>query len=166
MCFFCKKTDAARIHQRNQIKISDGNNKNIDEQLIISEYNSCRSAILKNIEIMEKFELVTAAAVIGMSAFLFSHDKSSIPNISFFLPLIISIFGYLKYLSIDSVIGFYNNFLIETEKYFPNIINLTTNFRDCKHDRIFNLGFIHFIFWFLLFIFSVFVILFRIHVCL
>lgn len=122
------------------------------ESLIIEEYKSCRDAIIKNIEIMEKFEIYCVSAIAISLSFSISISISILKNnhnlydISTITPFAISVFGLIKYMSLDNAIGIYNKYLRSTEDQISTI-DLSTFFKKNNDNNFINLRFVHYVFW-------------------
>lgn len=132
-------------------KLPDSEISGYKEALIIEEYKSCRGLIIKNIEIMEKFEIYSVFAIAISLAFSISisHKKYKFYDISTIIPIFISVFGFIKYISLDKAIGIYNKYLINTEQQVVTI-DLSSFFKNQNNKNFINLRFVHCVFWILL----------------
>lgn len=116
--------------------------KELREQLIVAEYNQCRSALLKNIELMDRSEVFYLTAAAAATAYFLTNDKiasgKTIPIIELLVglfPLYILLFGLFRFLALDRTVKIYNDYLQKIEDKHKNSIGLTTFFRK-KNQKI------------------------------
>lgn len=137
----------------------------LNKDLIIAEYSACRDILSKNIDIMEKFEIYSVGAIAASMVFLlnlcfedinFIEQLKNHPDIRriFLIPFVISLFGLMKFYSLDSVIGVYNDYLEKLECTY-GVLGLTTHFRKWNKSSPISLRVIHYFFWGLLMVFSI-----------
>src|SRR5271170_2257343 len=68
----------------------------LDEQLLVEEYKSCRELILKNIDIMEKNEVYATGACAAIFVFSLQTSDHLVSKITAWLPLLIAALGWLS----------------------------------------------------------------------
>ena len=109
----------------------------LQEQLIVAEYNQCRSALLKNIELMDRSEVFYLTAAGAAAAYYLAkfritpgHSATFIETNVAFFPLYILVFGLLRFFALDNVVRIYNNYLKNIEEKHKNYLDFTGFFRE------------------------------------
>ena len=123
---------------------------NAQADILKEEYVACRDLILKNIELLEKTEIVIIIAAATSAAFsitfytngvqskIFRMHQSlySVTYLMAFLPIVITYFGVLRFMITDRAIGIYNDYIEQIEAVYSfnvgniRLINLTNFFRE------------------------------------
>lgn len=112
--------------------------KELREQLIVSEYNQCRNALVKNIELMDRSETFFLSAAAAAFAYFFpNHENQTFAVIFKVLPLLILLAGLQRFFVLDKAVGYYNDYLVSIEDRYKNLINLTNYFRGRNNKRLF-----------------------------
>lgn len=106
----------------------------VEMQLIIEEYKSTRSILGKNIDIMERTEILSIGAVGSAIAFSISQKGSGLFIYSAIIPLFVTILGYMRFIALDQTIAIYNAYLLQYECCYRRL-GLTKFFQDSR-DRI------------------------------
>lgn len=104
--------------------------ENIEGQLLIEEYKSCRDLLAKNIEIMEKSEIYAIGAVAASAVYCLSSKNPTVVVLSSWLPFSISFLGLIRFLGLNSIIGTLNDYFEFIEARRENKIVWTTYYRD------------------------------------
>jgi hypothetical protein len=107
----------------------------VDDQLLVEEYKSCRDLIAKNIDIMEKTEVYAVGASAAIIVFSLSATVRAVGVVSAWLPLVIAILGFVRFLGLDDTIDKINNHLIELERKYASI-NWTTFYREHNKKKV------------------------------
>ena len=81
-----------------------GHSVEINDQLLIEEYKSCRDLILKNIDIMEKNEIYATGACAAIFVFSLQTSDHLVSKITARVPLLIAALGWLRFYGLDDVI--------------------------------------------------------------
>lgn len=116
----------------------------LSNQLIVAEYEQCRAALLKNIELMDKsevFYLSGSVIVAAYSAASNSHINYMTRQYSqefmvLMLPIFILILGIIRFFVLDKTVYIYNQYLeaIESKNKY---LNLTAFFRRHNNNRLY-----------------------------
>lgn len=120
--------------------------------LIIEEYKSCRELIGRNIEIIEKNEVFVVGACGAVFIYSLSASSHQVATLTSWLPVIISILGYIRYYGLDKTISFINDYLMALERGYPSL-GWTGFYRFKNQDRI--LKRTRQLFWIVLFVICV-----------
>jgi hypothetical protein len=123
----------------------------VNDQLLVEEYKSCRDLIIKNIDIIEKTEVYAVGASAAIFVFSLSATARTVGVLSAWLPLVIAILGFMRFLGLDDTIDKINNHLVNLEKKHKSI-NWTTFYRE--HNKKKFLKKTRYSIWFLLMIVS------------
>src|SRR6266481_5258942 len=105
---------------------------NVSDQLLVEEYKSCRDLIAKNIDIIEKTEVYAVGASAAIIVFSLSATIRTVGVVSAWLPLVIAVLGFVRFLGLDDTIDKINNHLINLEGKYDSI-NWTTFYR--QHNK-------------------------------
>ncbi len=120
--------------------------KELQEQLIVAEYNQCRNALIKNIELMDRSETFFLSAAAAVFAYSSSVHKNLTFGVTFkVLPLLILLAGLLRFFVLDKAVGYYNDYLAVIENKYKmkinnkckNILDLTNFFRRKNKKRLY-----------------------------
>lgn len=143
-------------HDNNIRQIDEDLNTKINEGNIISydmvktEYDYCHNMIIKNIDIIEKTEIVVLTGI----SLIYYYSRNSkymchhllMPNL---FSLTLSAFMFFRYVQLDNIIGYINDYMIDTfENKFIGIG--FTNYY--KNRRTGALGRSHLLLWGFVFI--------------
>ena len=91
----------------------------INNELLIEEYKSCRDLILKNIDIMQKNEVYATGACAAIFVFSLQAQDHVVAVVAAWLPPVITLLGWLRSYGLDDVIDKINGHLIELEAAYP-----------------------------------------------
>jgi hypothetical protein len=91
----------------------------VKDGLLIEEYKSCRELILKNIDIMEKNEVYATRACAALFVFSLQSADHIVSVATAWLPVIITVLGFLRFYGLDDVIDKINGHLVELETKHP-----------------------------------------------
>ena len=119
--------------------------------LLIEEYKSCRDLIKTNIDIMEKLEVYSIGAIAAVTTFALSKDNSTVEGVAIWLPLVITVAGFIRFLGVDSTIGKINDYLKGIEGSYGSL-GWTSFYR--RSARVKMLKFSRYLVWAILFAFS------------
>jgi hypothetical protein len=119
-----------------------------NDGLLIEEYKSCRELILKNIDIMEKNEVYATGACAAIFVFSLQSSDHIVSVVTAWLPVIITILGFLRFYGLDDVIDKINGHLVELETGHPPL-NWTKYYRTNNSAKV--LGKTRYGFWLALF---------------
>jgi hypothetical protein len=97
----------------------------LDEQLLVEEYKSCRELILKNIDIMEKNAVYVTGACALIFVFSLQANGHIVSVIAALLPPVIACLGWWRFRGLNDVIDKINGYLAKLEKSHPPL-NWTT----------------------------------------
>jgi hypothetical protein len=109
--------------------------KDVQGDLVVEEYKSCRELLSKNIDIIEKTEVYAAGAAAAASAFCLSSTVDAVAKSSCWLPLIVSVLGLVRFVGIDATIGKINNHLVSMENTYP-AISWTKSYRQQNKIKV------------------------------
>lgn len=122
---------------------------NANDGLLVEEYKSCRELILKNIDIMEKTEVYATGACAAIFVFSLQSSDHIVSVITAWLPVFITMLGFLRFYGLDDVIDKINGHLVELETRNPPL-NWTKYYRAHNTSKV--LKKTRYSFWFALFV--------------
>lgn len=99
------------------------------EKLAVEEYKSCRDLIAKNIEIIEKNEVYAVGSSAAVAVFSISQHDRLVCLAASYLPLAISILGFLRFFGVDQTIRKINNYLVTVERRHEALMGWTQFYR-------------------------------------
>ncbi|WP_375411070.1 hypothetical protein [uncultured Bradyrhizobium sp.] len=108
--------------------------ESVEDRLLIEEYKSCRDLISKNIDIIEKTEVYAVGAAGATAVFSFSATQQIVATVSAWLPFVIALLGFVRFLGIDSTINKINTYLVALETKYPKL-NWTTFYRASNKSK-------------------------------
>jgi hypothetical protein len=109
----------------------------LSNQLIVAEYEQCRAALLKNVELMDRSENFYLGGAAAAAVLVFnSTTNANYPCLQHpadillvCAPLIILIIGLLRFVVLDRTVKIYNNYIEQIEDKNHKIIKFTKTFR-------------------------------------
>ena len=103
-----------------------------ESDLLVEEYKSCRELIKKNIEIIESNEIYIVGASGASAIFYLTSSADTAAYVAAWLPLVLSLVGFLRYTGLDQTIHTIDDYLVSLETKFP-ALGYTSYYRQHPH---------------------------------